>query len=143
MLAGAMAREPGHVSLELCSWAQNVYTHIFLLGPHVCRMKLRPKTVRLELKMLTIAAKIITNKHFTKKMFWCNSFCNNYKSITLQNKSLGLLSSKNGHASGSNITKKVFWWNYLCNNYKDYYKRKCSKEIYCNNLGQDGRSYEK
>ena len=26
----------------------------------------------------------------------------------------------------------------FCNNYKDYYKRNCSKELFCNNFGQDG-----
>ena len=53
-------------------------------------------------------------------------------------KFLGLFSCKKGPASGSNITKKIFWWNYFCNNYKDYYKRICSKELFCNNFGQDG-----
>ena len=59
----------------------------------------------------TIVAKIITKKLFTKKMFWSNSFCKNYKRVTLQSKVLGLFSCKKGHASGSNITKKIFWWN--------------------------------
>ena len=61
-----------------------------------------------------------------------------YKRITLQSKFLGLFSFKKGPASGSNITKKIFWWNYFCNNYKDYYKRNCSKELFCNHFGQDG-----
>ena len=30
----------------------------------------------------TIAARIITKKRFTKKIFWSNYFCNNYKRIT-------------------------------------------------------------
>ena len=32
----------------------------------------------------------------------------------------------------------MFWWNYFCNNYRKYYKRKCSKGLFCNNFGQDG-----
>ena len=71
-------------------------------------------------------------------MFWCNYFCNNYKRITLQSKFLDLVSCKKGHTSGSSISKKIFWRNYLCNNYKNYYKRKGSKELFCNNFGQDG-----
>ena len=37
------------------------------------------------------------------------------------------------------LQKNIFWWNYLCNSYKDYYKHNCSKELLCNNFGQDGR----
>ena len=85
---------------------------------------------------VAIAAKIITKKLFTKKMFWSNEFCNNYKRITLENKKTCFL--QKGHASGSNITNKIFWWNYFCNKYKNYYKSKCSKELFCNNFGQDG-----
>ena len=73
-----------------------------------------------------------------KKMFWSNQFCKKYKRITLLSKFLGLFSCKKGHASGSNIAKKILWWNYLCNNYKNDYKRKCSKELFCNDFGQDG-----
>ena len=58
--------------------------------------------------------------------------------ITLQRKFLGLFSCKKGHASGSNITKKIFGSNYVCNNYKNDYKLICSKELFCNNFGQDG-----
>ena len=81
-------------------------------------------------------------------MFWSNSFCKNYKRITLQSKVLGLFSRKKGHASGSNIAKKIFWWNYFCNPFKKYYERKCSKELFCNNFGQgsndvDDRSDDK
>ena len=47
-----------------------------------------------------------------------------------------------GQTSGSNITKKMLWWNYFCNNYKDYYKNNCSEEIFCNNVGQDGKLCE-
>ena len=50
-----------------------------------------------------------------------------------------MFSCKQGQTSGSNITKKMFWWNYFCMNYKDYYKNNCSKEIFGNNFGQDGK----
>ena len=73
-----------------------------------------------------------------RKYFGAILFCNNYKRITLQSKFLGLFSCKTGPASGSNITKKIFWWNYSCDNNKEYYKRNCSKELFCNNFGQDG-----
>ena len=49
-----------------------------------------------------------------------------------------MFSCKQGQTSGSNITKKMFWWNDFCNSYVDYYKRKCSKELFCNNFGQNG-----
>ena len=49
-----------------------------------------------------------------------------------------MFSSKQGQTSGSNITKKMFWWNYFCDKYRDYYKNNCSKELFCNNFGQDG-----
>ena len=51
-----------------------------------------------------------------------------------------MFSCKKGQTSGSNITKKMLWWNYFCNNHKDYYKNDCSKELFCNNFGQDGIS---
>ena len=75
---------------------------------------------------------------FTKKMFWRNKICKNYKRITLQSKFPDLVSCKKGHTSDRKITKKIFWQNYFCNNYKKYYKRKGSKELFCNNFGQDG-----
>ena len=84
-----------------------------------------------------------TKKHFTKKMFWCNYFCNNYKRTTLQSKSLGLFSSKKGHASASKITKKIRKSSggiIFVIITPEYYKRKCSKELFCNHFGQDGTS---
>ena len=82
--------------------------------------------------------KLLQRNSLQRKCFGTIKFVKNYKRITLQSKFLGLFSCKKGHTSSSNITKKIFWWNIFCNNYKNYYKRKCSKELFCNNFGQDG-----
>ena len=63
-------------------------------------------------------------------MFWSNSFCKNYKRITLQSKFLGLFSCKKGHTCGSNITKKILWLNYFCNNYKNITKENVSRNYF-------------
>ena len=49
-----------------------------------------------------------------------------------------MFSCKQEQTSGSNITKKMLWWNYFCSNYTDYYKNNCSRDLFCNNFGQDG-----
>ena len=91
-----------------------------------------------DLENFTIAAKILTKNTFQKELFWHNKFCKNYKAISLQSKILRMFSCKQGQASDSNIAKKMFWWYYFCNNYKAYYKNNYSKELFCNNFGQDG-----
>ena len=87
---------------------------------------------------VAIAVKIITKKYFTEVLFRHSYFRNSYKAITLQSKFLRMFSCKQGRTSGSNITKNMFWWNYFCNKHKDYHKRKNSKELCCNSVGQDG-----
>ena len=74
-----------------------------------------------------------------RSIFWCNSFCNNYKRITLQSKFLGLFPCKKRHASGSNIAKKFFWWNIFVLVTKLFLSN-YSKEWCCNHFGQDGRT---
>ena len=81
----------------------------------------------------------ITKNSLQRKCF--GAIVTNFIKFTkqsLQIKFLGLFSCQKGHTSGSNIAKELFWWNYFCNNYNDYYKRKCSKESFCNHVGQDG-----
>ena len=33
------------------------------------------------------------------------------------------------------MARQITWWKDFCNNYKDYYKRKSSKELFCNHFG--------
>ena len=49
-----------------------------------------------------------------------------------------MFSCKQGPTSGSNIAKGIFWWNHICNDYKASYKTYGSKELFCNNFGQEG-----
>ena len=74
----------------------------------------------------------------TKKGFGTINFYKINCAIILQSKFLRMFSCKQGQSSGSNITKKMLWWNHFCNHDKDYYKNKCSKDLFCNNFGQDG-----
>ena len=92
----------------------------------------------LQLYQIPSRPKLLQKNSLQRKCFGAIDFCKNYKRITLQSKFLGLFSCKKGHTCGSNITKKILWLNYFCNSYKNYYKRKCSEELFCNNFGQDG-----
>ena len=84
-------------------------------------------------------AKIITKNTFQQKMAQI-IFKQVQKTISLQSKFLRRLSCKQGRTSGRNIAKKMFWWYYFCNNFKDHYKNTCcSKELFCNSFGQDGK----
>ena len=89
-------------------------------------------------------ATLLSGQNFYKinslqtKCFGAINIVNITKESLLQSEFFGLFSCKKGHASGINITKKIFWWNYFCDNCKNNYKRKCSKELFCKNFGQDG-----
>ena len=81
---------------------------------------------------------LLQKNSLQRKCFGAIHFVKITKESLYKANSLACFLAKGGHARGSNITKKIFWWNYCCNNYKNYYKWKCSKELFCNNFGQDG-----
>ena len=83
--------------------------------------------------------KLLQKDSLQRKCFGAVNFVKITKESLYKANSLACsLAKRDGHASGSNITKKIFWSNYFCNNYKNHYKRKCSKELFCNHFGQDG-----
>ena len=54
----------------------------------------------------TLAAKLVTKKLFTKIVFWCNYF-RKIKTITLQNKFLGLFLAKRGTPVAARFPKNL------------------------------------
>ena len=80
---------------------------------------------------------IYYKKTLQKKCFDVIIFKTNYKTITLQCKTLSMFSCKRGYTGGSDIAKKILRW-IFCNRYKAYYIRTCFREFFCNGFGQDG-----
>ena len=109
--------------------------------------QLKERNVRKSLQndlppLLTVQAAIPRGKLLHKKTFYKENVLAQLISWRLHNnhftKILWLVFLKKGHTSGRNITKKIIWWNSFCDNCRNYYKRESSKELFCNNFGQDG-----
>ena len=87
----------------------------------------------------TIAAKSITYKQlFTKKCFGTINFIKLQIQYLYKANSLFFFVAQRDTPVATTLQRKSSGGIIFCVITKDYYKRKCSKELFCNYFGQDG-----
>ena len=115
-------------------------------GANTCRacIRTRANTGKYSWRIIYVLVScqgVLQKLLFKKNCFGTIKFVvKKYKTSSLQSKFLRMLSCKYGQTSGGNLRKTMFWWNHVCSTYKDHYKNTCSKELLCNNFGQDGKT---
>ena len=77
--------------------------------------------------------------HLQRKCFGAINFVKITKESFYKANSLACFLAKRDTPVAATLQRESSGGINFCNNYKNYYKSKCSKELFCNNFGQDGK----